>query len=350
MPPRVATCTLAGALLLAACQQGGGPTLTDEIAGTALAVAPYGPQQVVADLMPHDDELRGISGLAASRKHVGTLWAISDTATKLFSIRESHDGVRVHKVDVRGVERFDWEDLAWFDDRGVPCLMIADVGTNRPGSIARQRSGEQVGQLHVLREPRPDQKKVKVLRTITFTLPCVPVRDLESVAVDTVRREILLIEKRAADKRLLVLDLDGDHHAPSPQDWTPITLPDLYEFEQQQGSLSAKHQFQTSWRRNPTAIDVLDAQAVLLTNRHAYIYTRADGASWREAFATPPRQLQIPFTFELPRRSPVTLPAGASPVLPQREAICFAHDGSAVYVASEQRGGNEAWMVRFPRR
>jgi hypothetical protein len=350
MARRTIAALLAVASLSAACRRAPGAGLIDTLDGRPLAVAPFGPQQVVADLMPHDDELRGISGLAASRAHQHTLWAISDTATKLFSIRVRDDGVKVRKVDVRGVDRFDWEDLAWFEDGGVPFLLIADVGTNREQTVARRHDGAQVGQLHVLREPSPKQKKVDVLRTITFELPCEPIRDIESVAVDAVRRQVLLVEKRAADKRLLVLDLDRDHHAPTAADWTSIALPDLDPWDRQPDDLASRHLYQTSWRRNPTALDLLGDQAVLLTNRHAYVYTRAGDASWRDAFAQRPMQLQVPFTVDLPERAPRTLPAGTTPILPQREAICFAPDGDVVFVASERRDGPEAWLVRFPRR
>jgi hypothetical protein len=324
--------------------------MTDLVGGATLDVAPYGPQAVVADLLPHDEELRGISGLISSRAHADTLWAISDTATQLFAIQLRGGGVDVRSTRVRGVDRFDWEDLAWFEEDGDAFLMIADVGTNRPASTARTRDGAQVGELHVVAEPRPGDKKVKVLRTITFTLPCEPIRDLEAVAVDSARREILLVEKRAAVKRLLVLDLDQDHHEPTPEDWAEVSLPDLHVHEQQPATSPSAVLYQTSWRRNPTALDVLGRRAVLLTNRHAYVYERDVGASWAKAFATAPLQLQIPFTLELPGRAPQTLPKGASPVLPQREAVCFDRGSASVFVASEQRGAAEAWLVRFDRR
>ena len=349
-PPRAAPLAIAAVTALAACGPRQTATMTDLCAGAPLDVAPYGPQVVVADLLPHDEELRGISGLVASRAHEGTLWAISDTATQLFAIELRDDGVEVRSTRVRGVDRFDWEDLAWFEEDGDTFLMIADVGTNRPASTARTRDGRQVGELHVVAEPRPGDKKVKVQRTITFTLPCEPIRDLEAVAVDSARREILLVEKRAAVKRLLVLDLDQGHHEPTPDDWTEVTLPDLHPHERQPASSPSARLYQTSWRRNPTALDVLDRRAVLLTNRHAYVYEREPGASWPRAFASAPLQLQLPFTLELPGRAPQTLPSGAAPVLPQREAVCFDRDGAAVFVASEQRGAAEAWLVRFDRR
>ena len=349
---RRASWTAAACLVasLGACTEEVTPSMTDRVDGAPLAVAPYGPQVVVADLLPHDEELRGISGLVTSRTHADTLWAISDTATQLFAIQLRDDGVEVRSTRVRGVDRYDWEDLAWFEEDGDTFLMIADVGTNRPASAERTRGGEQVGKLHVVAEPRPGEKKVKVQRTITFTLPCEPIRDLEAVAVDTARREILLVEKRASVKRLLVLDLDQDHHEPTSEDWAEVSLPELHHHEQQPATAPSALLYQTSWRRNPTALDCLGRRAVLLTNRHAYVYERDVGASWTQALATAPRQLQIPFKLELPGRAPQTLPPGASPVLPQREAACFSRDGASVFVASEQRGAADAWLVRFDRR
>ena len=81
----VAGCALLAALT--ACDARQAATMTDLVGGAPLDPAPYGPQAVVADLLPHDEELRGISGLIASRAHKGTLWAISDTATQLFAIQ-----------------------------------------------------------------------------------------------------------------------------------------------------------------------------------------------------------------------------------------------------------------------
>lgn len=342
---------LALGIALAAC--GGAtppPTVTDILDGAVLEVAPYGRQLPVGDLAARDRELRGVSGLAASRAATGTLWAVSDTATKLFAIRQGRRKLKVRRVDVRGVRRFDWEDLAWFEDRGDPFLMIADVGTNRPGSKARRRNGEPVGQLHIVREPRADDDRVDVLRTITFTLPCEEAADIESVAVDGRRREVLLVQKRARAKRVLVLDLDQNHHDVDASAWTPVALPELYAWERQRLGLPARSLYQTTWRRNPTGMDLLGARAVLLTNRHAYIYRRDDQQSWRDALASPPQQLQIPFAVELPGRPTVTVPADANLVLPQREAICFSPDGAVVHVASEQRDEPGAWLVRFERR
>ena len=350
-----ATLALLGALATG-CAEPPAPTLIDELDGRPLATAPFGPQQRVVDLMRHENELRGISGLASSREHKRTLWAISDTETRLFAIRVRDDDVKVRKVDVRDargdeLRRWDWEDLARFEQDDRHYLLIADVGTNREHvDTRRDASGRQVGLLHVLREPDPKDDKVRVTRTITFTLPPEPDRDIEAVAVDDATRQILLVEKRAAVKRLLLLDLDRDHHDVQAHDWSPVTLPDLAPWEHQSTRLDSRYLYQTAWRRNPTGLDVFDRQAMLLTNRHAYLYERAPDGNWRAAFAAVPRQLQIPFTVELPGRDPVTLPAGADPVLSQRESICFSHDGDSVFVASEQRLGRAAWLVRFDRR
>lgn len=335
--------------LLASCGQPVTP-MTDLRGGAPLPVAPYGAQTRVADLAAEDMDLCGVSGLAASRAYRDTIWAISDTATQLFAIQVAADGVEVVKTRVRGADRFDWEDLAWFEEDGEPFLMIADVGTNRKASTARRRGDVEVGMLHIVREPRPGDKKVKILRTLTFELPCRPDRDIESVAVDSSRREVLVVEKRAAVKRLLVLDLDREVHTPTAQDWTEVALPDLHTLEQQPERAPSTLHYQTNWRRNPTALDVRDDQAILLTSRHAYVYERGDGQSWSESFARTPAQLQLPFTLKLPDRSAQTLPANATLVLPQREALCVTPDGASVFIASEQHGSPEAWLVRLDRR
>ena len=335
---------------IAGCGQPVVTPMTDLRDGAPLLIAPYGEQKLVADLAAKDADLRGVSGLAASRAYADTMWAISDTATKLFAIRVAADGVEVKETRVRGADRFDWEDLAWFEEDGESFLMIADVGTNRQSSTARRRQGVEVGQLHVVREPRPGDKKVKILRTLTFELPCEPDRDIESVAVDSRRREVLIIEKRAAIKRLLVLDLDQEHHRPTVDDWTAVALPDLHPVEQRPGSTASTHLYQTAWRCNPTALDLHDGQAMLLTNRHAYVYERKTGQHWPDSFSHAPAQLRLPFRLELPGRPAQTLPARAALILPQREALCITPDGASVFVASEQRGSPEAWLVRLDRR
>ena len=324
--------------------------MTDLRDGAPLQIAPYSDQKLVADLAAEDADLRGVSGLAASRAYDDTMWAISDTSTKLFAIRVAANGVKVTQTRVRGADRFDWEDLALFEEGGESFLMIADVGTNRRTSTARRRDGVEVGQLHVVREPRPGDKKIKILRTLTFELPCEPDRDIESVAVDSRRREVLIVEKRAAVKRLLVLDLDQSHHRPTADDWTEVALPDLHRVEQRPDPAAPTNLHPTAWRCSPTALDLHDDQAFLLTNRHAYVYKRQDDQSWPDSFARTPAQLRLPFRLELPGRPARTLPAGATLVLPQREALCITPDGTSVFVASEQRGAPEAWLVRLDRR
>ena len=335
---------------IAGCDRPAVTLMTDLRDGAPLLIAPYSDQKLVADLAAEDADLRGVSGLAASRAYADTLWAISDTATKLFAIRVAANGVKVTATRVRGADRFDWEDLAWFEENGEPFLMIADVGTNREASTARRRGGREVAKLHVVREPRPGDKKVKTLRTITFELPCELDRDIESVAVDSRRREVLVVEKRAAVKRLLVLDLDQDHHRPTAYDWTEIALPDASPVEQRPDSAASTQRYQTARRCNPTSLDLHDDQALLLTNRHAYVYERQDGQSWPDSFASSPAQLRLPFRIEMPGRPAQTLPAGATLVLPQREALCITPDGASVFVASEQRGAPGAWLVRLDRR
>jgi len=338
-------CALAGCQPSVESGKGLEPTLVDVLAGAPLAVAPFGPQERVADLRTLRDGLQEISGLAASRHHPGVLWAIADGKRNLYAIRTTPE-VQVDKVDLRRCKLRDWEDLAWFEQDGAPHLLIADVGGN--AANVHKRGGS--GFLYVLPEPAPGADEAKVTRTITFALPHgdPDFGDIEAVAVDSDTREILIVKKRVHEKHLLVLDLDEDRHDPGDGDWSSIALPDPNPWETDAPRGASRKQ--TIWRRQPTGLDVHGREAVLLTYRHGYVYTRNGDESWREAFARRPEQLRMPFSVEL---GPTTheLPADAAPYLAQREAICFSPDGATVFVASEAAGKREpAWLVKFRRR
>src|SRR5690606_34628363 len=78
-------------------------------------------------------------------------------------------------------------------------------------------------------------------------------------------------------------------------------------------------------RRNPVygryrsqitsaAIDPQGRALVVLNYRIALVYTRSAGESWRDAVSRMPQQVNFPW-------------------LPQAEAVSFAADGSAIYIA-----------------
>lgn len=72
------------------------------------------------------EALSELSGLAASRRHPGILWAHNDSGdhSRLFAIHA--DGSFVAEVEVEGAANKDWEDIA-LDDK---TLYVADMGNN----------------------------------------------------------------------------------------------------------------------------------------------------------------------------------------------------------------------------
>ncbi|MBI3948106.1 MAG: hypothetical protein HY321_19470 [Armatimonadetes bacterium] len=100
-------------------------------AGAAGAAVPcrYGPPRQVATV--RDERLDECSGLAASRRNPGILWAHND----------SGDGARLYALDmegrtravvsVEGARAVDWEDIAAGPGPdGRPSLFIGDIGNN----------------------------------------------------------------------------------------------------------------------------------------------------------------------------------------------------------------------------
>ncbi|MBP7274984.1 MAG: hypothetical protein KBA51_02140, partial [Kiritimatiellae bacterium] len=69
-----------------------------------------------------------------------------------------------------------------------------------------------------------------------------------------------------------------------------------------------------------TAMDIArdGSAAMILTYSHAYRFPRNSGESWEDVF----------------RKSPEPIPL---PPMRQAESVCFAPDGTSIYVTSEQR-------------
>ncbi|MBJ7472992.1 MAG: hypothetical protein JHD16_16925 [Solirubrobacteraceae bacterium] len=78
-----------------------------------------------------DAELQEVSGLVASRRTRGLLWAIEDSGADpvLTALREN--GTTAGRWTVPGAENQDWEDIAAGPGPSGPVLYAADIGDNR---------------------------------------------------------------------------------------------------------------------------------------------------------------------------------------------------------------------------
>lgn len=118
-------------------------TLADDGAGPPPARAGTAGVQRRAGVLGNP-ALREVSGLAASRRNPGILWALNDGGhpAVLYALSHRGDTLREYPVDVANR---DWEDLASVRWYGQDWLLIADIGDNR-----RRHA---YSYIHLLREP-----------------------------------------------------------------------------------------------------------------------------------------------------------------------------------------------------
>lgn len=258
-------------------------------------------------LAPQLDEL---SGLAASRAHPDTLWAINDggNAPALYAIG-NHGGLQA-TFRIAGVINTDWEDLAAFDLDGRHYLLIADTGDN--GGLRRTL------QLHVVEEPKSLEDGMHhdgVLQpawSIVFRWPD-GARDCEAVAVDAVSGQILLISKRRRPPELFALPLRPDAGLQTARlvgHLSGIPEPDAQSLRQDARHARIGNQI--------TAVDISpDGQAIaVLTYHDVLLYRRPGQESWAQALASKPQVHELPW-------------------LPQAEGLAWSADGSGLYATGE---------------
>ena len=241
------------------------------------------------------------SGLAASRRQDGVLWAHNDSGDRPRIYAIDLAGKSLGTFDVRGALAVDWEDMASFEQAGRPMLLLADTGDNL---LHRRRYW-----LYLLQEPlaRPGLRggTAEAGMSIEFSYEDGP-QNCEAVAVDVPGRTIYLLTKvTRGSSRVYALPLPE-----APPD-APMRLKAV-------ATLPLKM---------ITALDISPdgRRAVVLTYFTAHQYVRQDGQTWADVFARPGRPIGVPF-----RR--------------QGETICFGRDGRTLYLTSEQ-GPSPLWEV-----
>ncbi len=151
-------------------------------------------------------ELTETSGLVASRRHRGVLWATNDSGQRsgIYAIDERGRDLGFFALTEGGAERstVDVEDLAIADDT----IYLADIGDN-----ARRRDTVAI---HVLAEPEPGgDGDVDVVTTVEFRYPDGPT-DAEALIVDPDRDELVILSKDLDDPsgptRLYTVPLPAD--------------------------------------------------------------------------------------------------------------------------------------------
>lgn len=281
-----------------------------------LRLAPASPRFGRPQLLGHlPESLRESSGLAVSRRAANVLWSHNDSGNRPALIAVTRQGKELAQITLNA-QNVDWEDLASFTRDGVPYLVVADVGNN--DAVDRDSA------LHVLPEPNPTGRSaLRGVRTLRFRFEDGP-RDCESLGITPDGNTAFLISKRDEVKGLYVLDLRGD--APMR---TATRVADLTRFSKVPRPGHAPDSRAARWPDQPTAMDLSPdgREAAVLTYDRAYLFQRAEGESWVEAF----------------QREPVHID---TPIVRQAEAIAFDRDGRSLLVTTEKKPRS---LHRIPR-
>lgn len=254
------------------------------------------------------EQINESSGLAASHATPGALWVHNDSGDKARLYQLDSQGRLTAIVKLKGADADDWEDMCSFVLDGQPWLLIGDIGDN-----ARQRGKKNSKcRLYLVKElPIP---RANGLPTVTWNVAA-EIKyeyedgrwDCEGVAVDSQRKEILLLTKESPLKSGL------------------YSLPlDVNSAEQK---LEAKR-IGTPFIPFATALDVDRSGQTLVvgTMFNGLIVKRAANQSWENAFKTPGRTISLP-----PRK--------------QGETICFDASGEWLFLNSE---GNNQPLWKMP--
>lgn len=228
-----------------------------------------------------DPRIVEASGLARSIRRPGTLFVMNDGDEEILYVIDQ-GGSNLGTVEIGKAKNRDWEDLAAFELRGEPYLLIADIGDNDADRGKRT--------LYVLREPEPGDDKVKVDWEIDYEYPDGP-RDAESAAVDIENERVLLLSKRDIPPVLYEVPLRPSDDGKVTARWLG-TVTSLEHPKRQDVAFARKTK---DWHWQPTGMDISadNRAAVILTYRYLYYFLRRPDQDWYEALNSTPIRVSL---------------------------------------------------------
>ncbi len=252
--------------------------------------------------------LNELSGLAASRRFPGVLWAHADSGGGPVIYALDSGGNDRGAFAVSGADSVDWEDIAagpCDGEAACTCLYIADIGDN---DLSRERYA-----LYRIPEPDPGVSgNTAAAASVAFSYEGGP-RDAEALLVHPLTGEVLILSKRSGATELFTFPeappaLDGGEYLLAPAG----TL-DLAAFGVEDGL---------------TAGDVSpDGRRIILRSDEALLeYALPEGASLVEA---------------LLGGTPVAIEA---PEGVQGEAATYTEDGRAIALGDEGSPAALRWV------
>jgi hypothetical protein len=252
-------------------------------------------------------ELPEASGLAASRKVPGRLWAHNDSGRPVLFALDARGAV-TGRLQLTGVKVEDWEAIAVGPCAGGSCIYVADIGDN---DAARKR-------ITVYRVPEPADGNGSVAVTDAFhaTYP-----------------------DGAHDAEALLVGGDGRLHVVTKGETGPIAL---YRFPSELRS-GATHQLERVGTRataKPAASGRITDGSVSANGEWVVLRTESSGTFYRAADLLAGQWREVSRVDLAPLKEP------------QGEGIAFGNDNT-VFVAGEGGGKNQpatfAHFVCVPR-
>lgn len=254
-----------------------------------------------------DDNLREVSGVAASRTHTDVLWMLNDGGNPAELYAVTRYGRRLARFRIQHAVNTDWEDLAAFELDGKRYLLIVDTGDN--GGLRKTL------QLHAVAEPANlTDAELTPAWSIAFRWPDGP-RDCEAVAVDADNNRILLISKKRQPPELFTVPL---RQAKGTKPVIAKRIGRLEGVPQPSESLKREQPQRARLYAQVTAADISPDGGTLavLTYNHVLLYSRQSKQSWTQAVAVAPRVYPLP-------------------LLPQPEALAWSAGGGGLYATGE---------------
>jgi hypothetical protein len=250
-----------------------------------------------------DPRLRELSGLVASRRQPGVLWAVNDSGDTARVYALDVDGTLLGSFVLSGVTATDWEDLAIGPgpDRDHDYLYVGDIGDSRGAGLAERTEIAlyRVVEPTIARDRVANDEALGPVETFPLHYADRP-RDIETLLVDPITGEVLLVHKSWSGTGEAIV-----YRADLGASGTPVTLVQVERL-----ALAAGAQV-TSGDVSPAG-DVL----ALRTYTQVLLYRRPPGTTLEAALAAPPC-------------------ARPGPDERQGESITFAAGADALYTVSE---------------
>lgn len=287
--------------LLASCQLTQTPTPDPGVSGVESTFADYEDRGSIENL-----QLKEASGLVASRKNTGYLWAHNDSGdeNRIFLIDSYGKGKREFKL--QGAENRDWEDMGIVTEAdGSATLYLADFGDNNANYSSYA--------LYWCKEPivnttTPLMNTISQVSKLTFTLSD-GARDMECLLVDQKTKDIFIISKRENNKRLYKIVAAGVVAGGTAKAEFVREL----DFSK---PLSTDARFVTAAYITGGSISPDNSEILVKNYFEIYYWKRKTGESISDALSRTPKT--VPYKME-----------------DQGEGIAFAAEGNGYYTISE---------------